>query len=327
MSGPSGLTVSPAGAITWTPTEAQGPVTTNVFISVTDTNPLAVNATSLSVTSSFQIVVNEVNLAPMLTLPPNTNINELTFYTNNATATDSDIPANSLVFALVSGPPGLNVSSSGAITWTPTEAQGPLTTNVTIRVTDTNPAAVNATSLSVTSSFQIVVNEVNLAPVLTLPANRTIHAGALLSVNATAVDQDIPANTYSFALVSGPPALTVSPAGLIMWTTTLADAGTTNTVAVRVTDTGTPNLSSTNSFVVTVVARPTITFIQRSGDVVSLIWTSISGTSYRIQFKTNIDDAWSDLSGDVTAAGSTATKTDNTLGTSSRRFYRVSVLP
>ena len=325
VSGPSGLTVSPAGAITWTPSEAQGPLTTNVFIRVTDANPSAFNATSLSVTTSFEIVVNEVNVAPVLTLPPSTNINELVFYTNNATATDSDLPANNLTFALVAGPSGLNVSSSGAITWTPTEAQGPLTTNVTIRVTDTNPSAVNAASLSVTSIFQIVVNEVNLAPVLTVPASRTLHAGAALSANATAVDPDIPANSFGFALVSGPPALTVSPGGLVAWTTSLADSGTTNIVTLRVTDTGTPNLSTTNSFVVTVVTTPTITSIHRSGDLVTLVWTSISGTSYRVLFKANIEDAWNDLPGDVPATGPTAMKTDNTLGASPRRFYRISV--
>jgi hypothetical protein len=113
---------------------------------------------SLSATNSFTIVVNEVNTAPTLTLPSNTNIVEQTAWSAVATATDSDLPANPLTFNLVSGPAGLSVTTNGVITWTPTQAQVLNTYTVTISVTDTNPPAVNAKSLSVTNSFQITVN-------------------------------------------------------------------------------------------------------------------------------------------------------------------------
>ena len=46
-------------------------------------------------TNTFSVVVNEINVAPLLTVPTNQTINELTLYTNNAMATDADIPANS----------------------------------------------------------------------------------------------------------------------------------------------------------------------------------------------------------------------------------------
>ena len=132
------------GAISWMPTEAQGPGVYTVHVVVTDLNTNAINQQSFSVTNSFNVTVNEVNTAPMLSLPSNTNIDELTSYSANATATDSDIPNNPLTFALVSGPSGLTVSPSGAISWMPSEAEGPSTNIVTISVTDTNPAAVNA---------------------------------------------------------------------------------------------------------------------------------------------------------------------------------------
>src|SRR5207247_6305263 len=63
----------------------------------------------------------------------------------NATATDSDLPANTLTFGLVSGPTGLAVSSGGAITWTPSEAQGPSTNVVTVRVFDNGTPSLSAT--------------------------------------------------------------------------------------------------------------------------------------------------------------------------------------
>jgi hypothetical protein len=255
VSGPSGLTVSPSGAISWMPSEAEGPSTNIVTISVTDTNPAAVNAKSLSVTNSYQIIVREVNTAPTLTLPPNTNIDELTSYSANATATDSDIPGNPLTFALVSGPSGLTVSPSGAISWMPSEAEGPSTNIVTISVTDTNPAAVNAKSLSVTNSYQIIVREVNTAPTLTAMSDQTVNAGQTVSFTATATDSDIPTNILTFSLMIPPAGASINgSSGLFNWRPTVAQANTTNVVQVQVTDNGTPNLSDTKSF--TVIVNP-----------------------------------------------------------------------
>jgi hypothetical protein len=142
--------ISSNGVISWTPGEVQGP---GVYVLTT-----VVSDGSLSATNSFTVTVNEVNTPPTLTLPPNTNIVEQAAWSAVATATDSDIPANPLTFALVSGPAGLTVTTNGLINWTPTQAQALNTYTVTISVTDTNPPAVNAKSLSVTNSFQITVN-------------------------------------------------------------------------------------------------------------------------------------------------------------------------
>src|SRR5204862_139495 len=185
--------------------------------------------------------------APVLTVPGTQTIAEQTALSVNATATDSDLPANTLTFALVSGPTGLTVSAGGAIAWTPTEAQGPSTNTVIVRVFDNG-----SPSLSATNSFQVIVTEVNTAPVLTVPANQTIAEQTALSVNATATDSDLPANTLTFALVSGPTGLAVSSGGAITWTPSEAQGPSTNVVTVRVFDNGTPSLSATNSFQVIV---------------------------------------------------------------------------
>ncbi len=52
-------------------------------------------------------------------------------------------------------------ASSGAISWTPTEAQGPSTNVITVVVTDTNAAALVNRQLSTTNTFTVAVNEVN----------------------------------------------------------------------------------------------------------------------------------------------------------------------
>ena len=94
-----------SGVISGTPTAAGA---RTITVQVRDAN----GATD---TYSFTITVNEVNVAPVLTVPTNATLNELATYSGNATATDVDLPANTLTFALVSGPTGLTVSPSGAI--------------------------------------------------------------------------------------------------------------------------------------------------------------------------------------------------------------------
>ena len=325
VSGPSGLTVSPTGAIAWTPTEAQGPGTYPVQVKVSDNGTPA-----LSVTNSFNLTVNELNKAPVLTLPGNQTINELVSFGANATATDADLPAQTLTFALVSGPTGLTVSPSGALAWTPTEAQGPGTYPVQVKVTDTGSPA-----LSVTHSFTLTVNEVNVAPVLTVPANQTINELVAFSANATATDADLPANNLTFALVSGPSGLTVSPSGAIAWTPTEAQDATTNLIRVSVSDTNpaavnTRSLSATNSFTVvvnrTVVSRPLLEDPVLTSTKVTLYWTSIPGRTYRLQYSTNLNsNIWIDLPDDVIATGAVASKIDRR--TIAPRFYRVELLP
>lgn len=67
-------------------------------------------------------------------IPPQT-VDELSALTFTTSATDPDIPANTLVFSLSGGPPsGASVNpSSGAFSWTPAEDQdGTHLLNVTV---------------------------------------------------------------------------------------------------------------------------------------------------------------------------------------------------
>jgi len=242
---PAGVTLDPAtGVLTWTPTEAQGPSTNVITITVTDggTPPL-------SDTQSFTVVVNEVNTAPVLTVPGTQTLNELTTLTVTNVATDPDVPANTLTFDLVSAPSGVSLNANnGVLTWTPTEAQGPSTNTITVKVTDNGTPA-----LSTTQSFTVIVNEVNTAPVLTVPGTQTISELATLTVTNTATDADLPANTLTFGLVSAPTGVSLNSAsGVLTWTPTEAQGPSTNTITVKVSDNGTPGLSVTNSFTVVV---------------------------------------------------------------------------
>src|SRR5262249_18708290 len=156
--------------------------------------------------NSFNVTVTEVNLAPTLTVPADQTLNELTTLNVSASATDPDIPANSLTFSFVSAPAGMTINTNtGAISWTPTEAQGPSTNTVTVRVTDDG-----SPNLSHTKSFNAIVNEVNSPPVLTVPSDQTINELTTLNVSASATDPDIPVNILTFSLVSAPSGMTIN---------------------------------------------------------------------------------------------------------------------
>jgi hypothetical protein len=132
---------------------------------------------------------------------------------------------------------------------------------------------------------------VNVAPVLTVPADQTISELAPYTANATATDADVPANTLTFALVSGPSGLTVSPSGAIAWTPTGAQGPSVNPVEVKVTDSGSPALSATNSFTLTVnegAVAPTITSIEMTGGNVVVRGTGPASGTYEVLTSTDL---------------------------------------
>src|SRR5262249_10849723 len=148
---PTGASIIPVtGLFTWTPGEAQGPGVYTITVIATD------NGTPpASGSRSFSVTVLEVNTAPVLPAQPDRTINEQQLLSLQLSATDSDLPANTLTFSLVSGPTGLSVTGTGLLTWTPSEAQGPGTNLVTVAVADNG-----APSLSATQSFLITVTDV-----------------------------------------------------------------------------------------------------------------------------------------------------------------------
>jgi hypothetical protein len=74
------------------------------------------------------------------------------------------------------------------------------------------------------------------------------------------------------------------------------------------------------------VPPPVITSIGLTNGVVTVAWSSVISNTYRLQFINNLGaGGWTDVSPDVTAAGSTAFQT-NPVGNASQQFYRVKLL-
>ncbi len=310
----SGINES-SGVFSWTPTESQGPSTNTFQVVVTDDGTPA-----LSATQAVTLVVREVNTAPVLNPIASLTNNELTAFTFTATASDSDLPANTLTFSLLNAPPGSDINgSSGVFSWTPTESQGPSTNTFQVVVTDDGTPA-----LSATQAVTLVVRKVNTAPALGPLTNRTIYAGELLTFTASATDSDVPANALTFSLVNPPPGATINASsGAFSWTPSEAQASTTNTIKITVADNGQPPLSDTNTFSVLVVNVLKITEVSQSDDSVTFSWNSMAGRTYRVFYKNSLAETfWQQLGQDVPATGTTTSKTDP-FGVGSGRFYRV----
>ena len=303
LQGPANATIDPHGIITWSPAEADGP-STNVFTTVVMDD----GAYNLRATNSFTVKVTERNEAPVLTLPANSNIDGFVAFNAVATATDVDFPTNALTFALVNGPSNLTVSAKGVINWTPSEAQGPGVHTVNVSVTDTNPLAANATSLSVTGSFQLVVR--GLLTVTAENASRLfgqtnpVFTGTIIGV------QDGDNITASY----GCSATRNSPAGAYDIVPTLIDPdGKLVNYAV-----------TASNGILTIVDLPRLLNIAEvpPGTFV-LQWRVYPGRTYRVQYKSNLSDLeWTTLGGNQTAQTSSQAIT-NIAGTNRHGFYRV----
>jgi VCBS repeat-containing protein len=276
-SGPVGAAITPAGTFTWTPTEAQGPGVYAVTVRVTDDG-----TPNLWDEESFTITVNEVNVAPVLDPVGDKSVDELVLHSftatgsdvDTATGSDVDDPANGLTFTLVGAPAGAAITATGDFTWTPIEAQGPGSYGVTLRVTDDGTP-----NLWDEESFTVTVNEVNVAPVADPIADTTINELALYSFVATATDSDQPANALSWTMVSGPTGASVGPGGVFSWTPSEVQGPGVYPIVIRVTDDGTPFLSTDAAFTLTVnevngnppIANPDGPFSTPEGWFVSIL--------------------------------------------------------
>jgi hypothetical protein len=167
----------------------------------------------------------------------------------------------------------------------------------------------------------------NTAPQLAAVPDAIIHAGTTFRLTNTVVDNDFPPNTLMYSLSVRPAGATInSTNGVVIWPSPAASAGTTNNFTVRVTDNGSPAMSNSVSFKVTVIAPPRLTASIPSPSTFRLAWTSAAKSRYRVDYADDLSPpAWSPLGAIVTATGSTTAVTNSTAGVQ-QRFYRVVVV-
>jgi hypothetical protein len=170
--GPAGAAITGAGVLTWTPTEAQGPGGYNVTIRVTDNGSPA-----LSDSETITITVSETNAAPVLAAITNRTVVPGDYVSFTNSATDSDLPANTLAFSLgVGAPAGASIQSlSGLFEWPVPTNQPSGTNTITIVVSDNGTPA-----RSHSRTFDLIV----AAP---LRITSVVEAGGSLIITAAAI--------------------------------------------------------------------------------------------------------------------------------------------
>ncbi len=191
------------------------------------------------------------NKPPVLAAIGAKSVDEGSQLTFTVSATDADLPANTLAFSLDSGAPtGATINpTTGQFRWTPGETDGPGVYAVTVRVVDDGTP-----SLEDFETFNITVGEFNRAPVLAAIGNKSTNEARLLTFTASATDADLPANNLSFSLDSGAPTgATIDPSsGQFRWTPPEGTSPGNHTVTVRVTDDGVPSLQDFETITITV---------------------------------------------------------------------------
>jgi uncharacterized repeat protein (TIGR01451 family) len=148
-------------------------------------------------TSNATVNVTPVNDAPVLDAIGPKIIAELVPLMFTATATDIDLPADTLIYSLADGiggsvPEGAGIdSTSGAFSWTPTEAQGPETYTFDVCVSDGSGSECETITVTVSEA----ATSTNAVP----DAYDVMQNGILLvpapGVLANDSDVDIPTDT------------------------------------------------------------------------------------------------------------------------------------
>ena len=222
-----------SGVINW------APAAVGIFeVTIDVSDGKASDTESFIVTVSLALVgPSNVDLAPLTATVG-------VAYTGTATATPGD--NTTLTFSLVGVPSGMEISTAGVITWTPTVTGEQA---ITVVVTD-------GAGLSDSKSFIIVVSTVNHPPAIILIPDASVTAGETFTYTVEATDPDGDDLTYS---------LTISPttnmainenSGLISWIPTALGSFE---VTVEVSD---GELTATQGFTIEVSAPNRVVMVE-----------------------------------------------------------------
>lgn len=133
----------------------------------------------------------------------------------------------------------------------------------------------------------------NTPPVLASIGNQTVNVGQTVAFTASVTDTDQPPQTLTFNLLTGPGNAALNTnSGAFSWRPLVTQAGTTNAFTLKVADNGSPSLSATQSFTVTVnpLAQPGLSSIGLSNGLIGFQVSGDIGPDYAVQGSTNLAD-------------------------------------
>ncbi|OJT25841.1 hypothetical protein BO221_08325 [Archangium sp. Cb G35] len=263
--------------------------TPEVSLDETLTFRLTVSDGQSSVSDTVDVVIHDVNRAPVVTASSVT-VDERSTATLEATASDADGDALTYNWVQVSGTP---VTLSGANTATATFSTGEVSADsvLAFRVTVSD-------GKGGTASRDVTVNvrNVNRVPTANAGVDGVVNERSAYTLSGSASDEDGDTLSYSWAQVSGTAvALTNATSATAAFTAPETVSGETLTFRLTVSD-GKASASDTVNVMVDPVNRapvvtvPAVTVDERStatleatasdpdGDALTYSWTQVSGT-------------------------------------------------
>ncbi len=169
----------------------------------------------------------------------------------------------------------------------------------------------------------------NTAPVVEPLTDQSVYFGQTLAFVVSAADTQVPAQTLTFNLDPGAPSgASINPTtGLFSFAPTSEQVPGNHTVTVRVTDDGSPPLSSTTTFNVVAVDIPQIRTLASTTGSLTLQWPALKGKKYRVEYRDDLrSPGWIILGEDITATGDSII-VDLEIGSATQRFYRILAVP
>jgi len=230
---PEGMTIDElTGLISWTPTNEQAEGKHDVTVKVTDAD-LEVD------TQTFTVSVENVNDEPSIISEAILNAVEEEVYSYDVDSDDDDFrtmnPTEIHTFSLDTAPEGMTIdSSSGLISWTPTNEQSEGEHEITVKITDKE-------GVSDTQTFILTVENVNDLPIIVSSAILDATEEILYEYNVDSDDDDFrtlnPSDVHTYSLDLAPDGMAIdSSTGLITWIPTNEQSEGTHTITMRVTD-------------------------------------------------------------------------------------------
>ena len=165
----------------------------------------------------------------------------------------------------------------------------------------------------------------NAPPVFTSTASNTnLNPGQTLTLTNTASDANQPAQTLAFSLPVAPTNATLNSSnGILSWRPLIAQANSTNAFRLVVADNGSPSLSATHNFSVTVlpVAVPTFASGGMNNGWFGFSVSGATGPDYTVQASTNLLTSTNQFT--TTPMALPFSWTDTNAAGFNRRFYRI----
>jgi len=171
---------------------------------------------------------------------------------------------------------------------------------------------------------------INHAPTFAPVADQRVVAGQTLEVTNLVNDPDVPPQTLTYEVLTGPVGAAVNATnGVFSWRPRIAQGPSTNRIALTVTDNGSPSLSATQQFQVTVLrpATPQLSSLAFVGSALQFSVSGDLGPDYSLYVSTNLSQTNWSLLLTTNPAAMPFRFADPSATNWTQRFYRVVLGP